>query len=96
MKNEGSATVPLETMSASKNRVYGLVNNTGTLKSLVFFDKTGSVNARLISRTFTMARNRMCTPTTCTPLKMLKCQKAIGRITERRSDYGNHPQESNE
>ena len=37
----GSTPVPLETMSAGKNRVYALVNNRGVLKSIVFYDKQG-------------------------------------------------------
>jgi len=40
-QKEGSAPVPLETMSAGKNRVYAYVNNKMILKSIVFYDKDG-------------------------------------------------------
>ncbi|MCL2498203.1 MAG: hypothetical protein FWF06_06300 [Symbiobacteriaceae bacterium] len=36
-----AATIPLETMSAGRNRVYVLVNEAGTLKSIVFYDSGG-------------------------------------------------------
>ncbi|MDR2733781.1 MAG: hypothetical protein LBC99_03940 [Spirochaetota bacterium] len=38
---EGSAPVPMETMSAAKDRVYAYVNNAGILKSIVFYDSEG-------------------------------------------------------
>jgi hypothetical protein len=37
----GSTPVPLETMSAGKNRVYAVINNKGILTSIVFYDKKG-------------------------------------------------------
>ena len=36
-----SATLPLETMSAGRNRVYVLVNSSGNIKSIGFYDKSG-------------------------------------------------------
>ncbi|MDR2733779.1 MAG: hypothetical protein LBC99_03930 [Spirochaetota bacterium] len=40
-RGKGSSSVPLETMSAAKDRVYAYVNNVGTLKSIAFYDGEG-------------------------------------------------------
>jgi hypothetical protein len=40
-RKEGAANVPLETMSAEKNRVYALINGKGQLKAIAFYDKSG-------------------------------------------------------
>jgi hypothetical protein len=37
----GPSPVPLETMSAGRNRVYAFVNYGGDLKSIIFYDKDG-------------------------------------------------------
>ena len=39
--NYGSATLPLETMSSGRNRVYVIVNKDNTIKSIGFYDKSG-------------------------------------------------------
>lgn len=43
--NDGSAKTPMETMT--KNRVYGVVNDQGTLKSVVLFDTTNKRNKQI-------------------------------------------------
>jgi hypothetical protein len=37
----GPSSVPLETMSTGRNRVYAFVNYGGDLKSIAFYDKNG-------------------------------------------------------
>lgn len=43
--NDGSAKAPMETMT--QNRVYGVVNEQGGLKSIVFFDTTNKRNKQI-------------------------------------------------
>jgi hypothetical protein len=38
-----SATIPLETMSSGRSRVYVLVNRQGELKSITFYNKDGKL-----------------------------------------------------
>ena len=38
---EAAATAPMETMSASKSRVYVVVNESGNLKSIAFYSSQG-------------------------------------------------------
>jgi hypothetical protein len=42
-----AATIPRETMSADKNRVYVLVNNKNLLKSITFYDKSGKLRRQI-------------------------------------------------
>jgi hypothetical protein len=39
--NHGSATAPMETMSAAENRVYAVVNKHGIVKSITYYDRDG-------------------------------------------------------
>lgn len=43
----GSTPVPLETMSAGRNRVYVLVNNSGVMKSITFYSKEGKLRRQI-------------------------------------------------
>ena len=40
-RKQGSTPVPLETMSAGKNRVYVLINNKDVMKSIALYNKDG-------------------------------------------------------
>ena len=42
-----AATIPLETMSAGKNRIYVVVNNREELKHIVFYNKEGKNRRRI-------------------------------------------------
>jgi len=46
-RKPGSTPVPLETMSAGRNRVYALVNNEGTLKAITFYNKQGMLKRQI-------------------------------------------------
>ena len=46
-KLTSAATVPLETMSASEDRVYVVVNAAGNLKSITFYDQDGKLNRQI-------------------------------------------------
>jgi hypothetical protein len=46
-QNSTAATIPKETMSAGRNRVYVLVNKSGTLKSITFYDKSGLLKRQI-------------------------------------------------
>ncbi|MDR0354550.1 MAG: hypothetical protein LBJ64_02270 [Deltaproteobacteria bacterium] len=39
--NRGSATAPMETMSAAEDRVYAVVNRNGAVKSITYYNKEG-------------------------------------------------------
>jgi hypothetical protein len=39
--NHGSATAPMEMMSAAEDRVYAVVNRNGVVKSITYYDKDG-------------------------------------------------------
>jgi len=45
--HSSSAQIPLETMSAGKNRVYVLVNSEGTLKAIAFYNKEGKLRRQI-------------------------------------------------
>jgi hypothetical protein len=42
-----SATIPLETMSAGRNRVYVLINKKGVIKSITFYNKEGKLRRQI-------------------------------------------------
>jgi hypothetical protein len=46
-RKTGSSPVPIETMSSGRNRVYVLVNNSGEMKSISFYNSKGHLRRQI-------------------------------------------------
>jgi hypothetical protein len=46
-QNSTAAAIPLETMASGRNRVYVLVNKSGNLKSITFYNKEGKLKRQI-------------------------------------------------